>query len=89
MTSTCALRKSPPSVSTLAWLGLTIRSARQRWRERECAATSFKELLHVTVRGWVFRREKGAVMSYGGLKREQINDVMWVSPHLLTQLLTC
>ena len=42
-----------------------VRSARQRWRERESATNWLKQPLCVMVRGWVFRREKGSVMSYG------------------------
>ena len=55
-----------------------IKSARQRRRERESAATWFKQPSCVTVRGWVFGREKGAVMSYG-----QRCDDVWVFPHAL------
>ena len=50
--------------------------------ERESAATWFKQPSCVTVRGWVFRREKGAVMSYRGLNREQSSDAMGC-PHIL------
>ena len=65
---------------TRSGLPRAVRSARQRWREREIAATWFKRPSCVMVRGWVFRRQKGAVMSYGGLNREQSSDAMWVSP---------
>ena len=62
-----------------------VRSARQRWRERESAAIWFKLPSCVTVRGWVFRREKGAVLSYGGLNREESSDATWVCPHIINR----
>jgi hypothetical protein len=52
---------------------------RQKWWEREIAATWFKPPSCVTVRGWVFRREQGDGMSYAEPKREQSIDVMSVS----------
>ena len=33
--------------------------------------------------GWVFRRETGAAMSYGGLNRGKSSDAMWVSTHTI------
>ena len=35
----------------------------------------------VTVRGWVFRRERAAAINYEGLNREQSSDATRVSPH--------